>query len=112
MALDEATKRVYRRTDSATLVALLPELRRLHKGAQKERERIDRARTVEGDGAGDGAGDAGGPPNSPFDEKFSADLGAYVTAATEREMWIRNELKRRGLLPLWPGEDEHLDDDA
>lgn len=108
VALDEATKRVYRRTDSATLVALLPELRRLHKGAQKERERIDRARTVEGDGAGD----AGGPPNSPFDEKFSADLGAYVTAATEREMWIRNELKRRGLLPLWPGEEEHLDDDA
>jgi len=27
-------------------------------------------------------------------------------------VWIRAELKRRGLLPLWPGEQEHLDDDA
>ena len=106
VALDEATKRIYRRTDSATLVALLPELRRLTKGAQKERERLDRARVGDEDGEGTDS------PGTSFDEKFSADLGAYVTAATEREMWIRNELKRRGLLPLWPGEQEHLDDDA
>lgn len=106
MALDEATKRIYRRTDSATLVALLPELRRLNKGAQKERERLDRAGIPGGD-SGPGA-----PPGTEFDEKFSADLGAYVTAASERETWIRNELKRRGLLPLWPGEQEHLDDDS
>ena len=106
VALDEATKRIYRRTDSATLVALLPELRRLNKGAQKERERLDRAWTTGGDS------DPSVSPGTEFDEKFSADLGAYVTAASEREMWIRNELKRRGLLPLWPGEQEHLDDDA
>jgi hypothetical protein len=106
VALDEATKRIYRRTDSATLVALLPELRRLNKGAQKERERLDRTRITGGEV------DPGGDPDIGFDEKFSADLGAYVTAASERETWIRNELKRRGLLPLWPGEQEHLDDDA
>ncbi len=105
VALDEPTKRVYRRTDSATLVALLPELRRLNKGAQKERERLDRSLEVAGNG--DSAS-----PEAGFDEKFSADLGAYVTAASERETWIRNELKRRGLLPLWPGEELHLDEDA
>ena len=106
MALDEATKRIYRRTDSATLVGLLPELRRLTKGAQKERERLDRAQD------GDGEGDDSGSPVNGFDEKFSADLGAYVTSANDRELWIRTELKRRGLLPLWPGEQEHLDDDG
>jgi hypothetical protein len=106
VALDEATKRIYRRTDSATLVGLLPELRRLTKGAQKERERLDRAQD------GNGEGDDSGSPVNGFDEKFSADLGAYVTSANDRELWIRTELKRRGLLPLWPGEQEHLDDDG
>jgi hypothetical protein len=97
VTLDAATKHVYRRTDSATLVALLPELRRLSKAAQKERERVTREQQAE-------------PLNG--DDKFSADLAAYEAIATERELWIRNELKRRGLLPLWPGEDEHLDHDA
>jgi len=106
VALDEATKRIYRRTDSATLVGLLPELRRLNKGAQKEQERLDRANV------GNGDGEESGSPVTGFDEQFSADLGAYVTAANDREAWIRAELKRRGLLPLWPGEQEHLDDDA
>ena len=96
MTLDAATKRVYSRTDSATLVALLPELRRLTKAAQKERERVGRDN----------------PDRSAADEKFSADLAAYEAVATERELWIRNELKRRGLLPLWPDEQDHLDDDA
>ena len=96
MALDAATKKVYRRTDSATLTALLPELRRLAKAAQKERERIGREEP-----------DLGGE-----DEKFAADLAAYEAVSTERELWIRNELKRRGLLPLWPGEEERLDDEA
>ena len=110
VALNEATKKIYRRTDSATLVALLPELRRLNKAAQKERERLDRERAdndVDGSNAHDGI-----PHDTSVDEKFHADLGAYVAVAIEREMWIRNELKRRGLLPLWPGEEEHLDDDA
>ena len=106
MALDEATKRIYRRTDSATLVGLLPELRRLTKGAQKERERLDREQDANGEG------DDSGSPVNGFDENFSADLGAYVTSANDRELWIRTELKRRGLLPLWPGEQEHLDDDG
>ena len=106
VALDEATKRIYRRTDSATLVGLLPELRRLNKGAQKERERLDRTTAANGDGHESDS------PVTGFDEQFSADLGAYVTAANDREVWIRAELKRRGLLPLWPGEQEHLDDDA
>lgn len=96
VALDAATKKVYRRTDSATLTALLPELRRLAKAAQKERERIGREEP-----------DLGGE-----DEKFAADLAAYEAVSTERELWIRNELKRRGLLPLWPGEEERLDDEA
>ena len=96
VALDGSTKTVYRRTDSATLTALLPELRRLAKAAQKERERIAREHP-EGLGA---------------EDKFAADLAAYEAVATERELWIRNELKRRGLLPLWPGEHERLDDDA
>ncbi len=96
MALDGATRKVYRRTDSATLAALLPELRRLAKAAQKERERLGREE----------------PDLSGDDEKFAADLAAYEAGSTERELWIRNELKRRGLLPLWPGEEEGLDDDA
>lgn len=96
MTLDAATRKVYRRTDSATLAALLPELRRLSKAAQKERERVGREL----------------PEQSEDDDKFSADLAAYEAVVTEREIWIRNELKRRGLLPLWPGEETHLDDDA
>ena len=97
MGLDEPTKQIYRRTDSATLIGLLPELRRLNKGAQKERERL---------------GDQLARDDIHADEKLLADLAVYVAAATERELWIRTELKRRGLLPLWPGEELHLDDDA
>jgi len=96
MPIDEAAKYAYRRADSATLLGLLPELRRLGKAAQKEHERIEREHPA----------DPGG------DEKFIADLAAYATMTTERDLWIRNELKRRGLLPLWPGGEEHLQDDA
>ncbi len=98
VALDEATKRVYRRTDSATLLAVLPELRRLAKAAQKERERV--------------LSDPPDPEHTADDGRFAADLAAYVAAALERDSWIRNELKRRDLLPLWPGEGEQLFDDA
>jgi len=96
VALDDDTKRIYRRTDSATLLALLPELRRLSKAAQKEQDRVNRGNAEE-------PGD---------EEKFAADLAVYLTIAIDRETWIRNELKRRGLLPLWPGEELHLDEDA
>lgn len=97
VGLDEPTKQIYRRTDSAALIGLLQELRRLNKGAQKERERIE---------------DQSAHDGSNTDEKLLADLAVYVSAASERELWIRTELKRRGLLPLWPGEEQHLDDDA
>ncbi len=93
MALDEATKRIYRRTDSATLIGLLPELRRLGKATQKERERAQQDH-----------------PND--DPKFAADLAAYTVATLDRDTWIRNELKRRDLLPLWPDEHDHLENDA
>lgn len=96
VALDEATKRVYRRTDSATLLSLLPELRRLGKAVQKEHERVLLDQ----------------PDNAGEDERFAADLAAYATATMDRESWIRGELKRRNLLPLWPGEEEHLLDDS
>ncbi len=46
------------------------------------------------------------------DCKYAADLAAYAAATLERDTWIRNELKRRDLLPLWPGEREHLLDDS
>lgn len=95
MALDEATKHIYRRTDSATLISLLPELRRLSKAAQKEHERVQ----------------LGQPDDAGDDARFAADLAAFAAATIDRESWIRNELKRRGLLPLWPGEEEHLLDD-
>ena len=96
MPIDEAAKYAYRRADSATLLGLLPELRRLGKAAQKEHERIEREQSED----------------IIANEKFTADLAAYVTMTTERDLWIRNELKRRGLLPLWPGGEEHLQDDA
>ena len=96
MALDDATKRVYRRTESATLISLLPELRRLSKAAQKEHERVQ----------------AGQPDDVGDDARFAADLASYAASTIDRETWIRNELKRRGLLPLWPGEEEHLLDDS
>jgi hypothetical protein len=91
MTLDPATKSVYRRTDSATLLSLLPEIRRLLKAAQKERERVEQDQA-----AADG------------DDRLAADLHVYIVAATERESWIRDELKRRCLLPLWPGEAQLL----
>lgn len=74
------------------MLSLLPEIRRLLKTAAKERERIELSQ----------------PAQSVDDEKLAADLHVYIAAATERELWIRDELKRRGLLPLWPGEEEHL----
>jgi len=77
------------------LLSLLPEIRRLLKTAQKERERLGH----------------GEPPGAAGDEKLAADLQVYIAAATMRELWIRDELKRRGLLPLWPGEEEHLNGD-
>lgn len=95
LTLDPATRSVYRRTDSATLLSLLPEIRRLLKTAQKERERIEQSQ----------------PAESVDDEKLAADLHVYIVAATARELWIRDELKRRGLLPLWPGEEQHLNGD-
>lgn len=92
MALDEATRLVYRGTDSAALLGLLPELRRLVKAAQKERERV--------------------LVDQPDDDgRFAADLASYAATASEREAWIRTELKRRGLLPLWPGEENHVSRD-
>jgi len=96
VTLDPATRSIYRRTDSAALLSLLPEIRRLLKAAQKERERLEQPE----------------PPGSDDDDKLAADLHVYIAAATMRELWIRDELKRRGLLPLWPGEEEHLSDDG
>lgn len=96
VAIDETTKQIYRRADSASLIGLLPELRRLGKAAQKEHERI----TLDH------------PADSDDDERFAADLAAYMAMTADRDLWIRNELKRRGLLPLWPGGEEHLHDDA
>ena len=96
MTLDDATRQIYRRTDSATLLGLLPELRRLTKAAQKEHERVAREPSE----------------NVQEDEKFAADLAAYVAVTLERDLWIRNELKRRGLLPTWPGEESTLQLDA
>ncbi len=87
MPIDEAAKYAYRRADSATLLALLPELRRLGKAAQKEHERVEREN----------------PDGMGGHEKFAADLAAYVAMTNDRDVWIRNELKRRALLPLWPG---------
>jgi hypothetical protein len=97
VGLDEPTKQIYRRTDSATLIGLLQELRRLNKGAQKERERL---------------GEQLPHGETEVHDKLLADFAVYVATTTEREIWIRTELKRRGLLPLWPGEEHHLDDDA
>jgi hypothetical protein len=96
VAIDEVTRHIYRRADSATLIGLLPELRRLGKAAQKEHERISLEHPADSDDA----------------ERFAADLAAYVAMTADRDLWIRNELKRRGLLPLWPGGEEHLHDDA
>ena len=95
MTLDNATKLIYRRTDSAALISLLPEIRRVLKAAQKEGERL-----------------AHQPAPDAENDRLVADLTGYITALSERERWIRNELKRRGLLPLWPGEEAHLDEDA
>lgn len=93
MALDDVTKRVYRRTDSGTLVGLLAELRRLAKAALKERDRVEET-----------TGDV--------DAKYAADLAAYAAATLQREAWIRTELKQRLLLPVWPGEGEITEDDG
>jgi hypothetical protein len=85
VAIDEVPRHIYRRADSATLIGLLPELRRI---------------SLEH------------PADSDDAERFAADLAAYVAMTADRDLWIRNELKRRGLLPLWPGGEEHLHDDA
>jgi hypothetical protein len=91
--LDSGTARIYRRTDSGTLIGLLPELRRLAKAALKERDRVETA-----------AGDV--------DAQYVADLAAYAAATLEREAWIRTELKERLLLPVWPGESGAFDNSA
>jgi hypothetical protein len=91
--LDNATARIYRRTDSGTLIGLLPELRRLAKAALKERDRVE-----------NGAGEV--------DAQYAADLAAYAAATLEREAWIRTELKDRLLLPVWPGEDRAFENDG
>ena len=96
MTLDDATRQIYRRTDSATLIGLLPELRRLGKAAQKERERLAHEPSED----------------VSADDRFIADLSAYIAVTLERDLWIRNELKRRGLLPTWPGEEATLQNDA
>lgn len=95
VTLDDSTRQIYRRTDSASLLALLPELRRLSKRTQKEM----------------GIGDDGSNGAS-LDEGFAEQLVAYSVALEERERWIRDELKRRGLIPLWPGERTYLIEDA
>ena len=142
VALDHATKRVYRRADSATLLALLPELRRLSKRTQKEMEHVERSLRMEPsadiaelrdqtltalDPDGESLGSTqqshrefsgmlplsrDGASENSTQETFAAQLFAYSTAVGERERWIRDELKRRGLIPLWPGEDDYLDQDA
>lgn len=101
MTLDDATRQVYRRTDSATLLALLPELRRLLKRTQKELDVVEQSTTASTEQSGDGD-----------QEAFAAQLFAYSSAVEERERWIRDELKRRGLIPLWPGEQRYLADDS
>ena len=142
VALDHATKRAYRRADSATLLALLPELRRLSKRTQKEMEHVERSLRMEPsadiaelrdqtptalDPDGESLGSTqqshrefsgmlplsrDGASENSTQETFAAQLFAYSTAVGERERWIRDELKRRGLIPLWPGEDDYLDQDA
>jgi len=114
VALDDATKRAYRRADSATLLALLPELRRLIKRTHKELEQVLPAGEAGTDddppmlpdvaGTGDGNGDGDG--------EFTVQLLGYSKAVIDRERWVREELKRRGLIPLWPGEQSYLEEDA
>lgn len=141
VTLDNATRQVYRRTDSATLLALLPELRRLSKRTQKEMTVVEQSLRDRADPNGQfspvrdeapedlSAGGAGrreergqgsvGPPANPdgrdtidmrVDETFAAQLFSYSTTVEECERWIRDELKRRGLIPMWPGEEQYLDE--
>jgi hypothetical protein len=153
VALDEETKQIYRGTDSATLLALLPELRRLsvrtvrqldhveellqrhgqsmaeiaelqgeslagldarvdpEDAADREslRQLRDRMMGLREDASDTGKEDAS---DTGKEQDFSHHLFAYATTLMERERWIRNELKRRGLIPPWPGELEYLDEDA
>lgn len=126
MTLDDATRQVYRRTDSATLLALLPELRRLSKRTHKEMGLVeqtlrDRDVSVQPETSNDpherhptvGAtpGD-GAIACTGHDETFAAHLFGYATDIGERERWISGELKRRSLIPLWPGEQAYLQEDA
>lgn len=144
VTLDNATRQVYRRTDSATLLALLPELRRLSKRTQKEMTVVEQSLPDRADPDGQfilvrdeapddqsagrpgsvgwlGGRDQGsvGPPahadgvdtvGMRVDETFAAQLYSYSTAVGECERWVRDELKRRGLIPLWPGEEQYLDE--
>lgn len=129
MPLDDATKQVYRRTDSATLLGLLPELRRLGKRTQKEilvtEQTLGDRRQAAGPASdadfpaavahpGSAADPDGGSaePAGRDQETFAAQLFDYSVALEQRERWIRDELKRRGLIPLWPGEEHYLADDA
>jgi hypothetical protein len=110
-SLDESTKHTYRRADSATLLALLPELRRLGKRTQKEIEQVEVSRTVNEECADIGDGHAA-EIGLPDDGEFVGHLFSYAKAVIDRERWVRDELKRRGLIPLWPGEQAYLDRDA
>ena len=112
--LDNATKQTYRRADSATLLALLPELRRLNKRTQKEIEHVELSLTVDGQPATADGGESGHPRDDDRsgDGEFVVHLFSYAKAVADRERWVRDELKRRGLIPLWPGEQAYLDEDA
>ncbi len=110
MALDDAVKHTYRRADSATLLGLLPELRRLSKRTQKELEQVESPLPL---GSVDGV-DVDPPLTSGHssDPDFAGRLLSYSADVLARERWVRDELKRRGLIPLWPGEQGYLDEDA
>ena len=115
VTLDDETKHTYRRADSATLLGLLPELRRLSKRTQKEIEQVELS--LRDDRTSDAAETGGaaihpGRQGSPHEDEFVAHLFGYSKMLVERERWVRDELKRRGLIPLWPGEQAYLDEDA
>ena len=111
VTLDDETKHTYRRTDSAALLGLLPELRRLSKRTQKEIEQVELSLRDNSD-AGETGGAATRRQGSPHDDEFVAHLFGYSKMLLDRERWVRDELKRRGLIPLWPGEQAYLDEDA
>ena len=113
VTLDDETKHTFRRADSAALLGLLPELRRLSKRTQKEIEQVELSlRDDRESDAGETGGAATRRQGSPHDDEFVAHLFGYSKMLLDRERWVRDELKRRGLIPLWPGEQAYLDEDA